>query len=241
MNSLGNLAIGYLRTSTSEQHLGLAAQADAVRAWAAREGVTVPRIRFDQGVSGDAPIDRRPGLLDALEDVQEHRASMLLVANRSRVARDVYEAIVIERELQKRRAVVVSCDGSGNGETPDDEMTRRIVDVVNQRYLSAVRVGTRAALAALQKRGKRTGSTPFGWTVVSETDTTLVPEPREMRTVEVVLRLRAEGKTMQAIAFSLDRAKMRSRNGQPLSLTQIGRIIRRGGKLQTEDRQGRHV
>ena len=61
-------AVAYLRVSTDEQHLGPEAQRAAVEAWAARAGVVVVAWHIDAGVSGAAPVDRRPALLGALAD-----------------------------------------------------------------------------------------------------------------------------------------------------------------------------
>jgi site-specific DNA recombinase len=61
-------AVAYLRVSTDEQAqsgLGLEAQAHACRQWAAREGFDLAGP-FADDVSGAAPLDRRPGLLDAI-------------------------------------------------------------------------------------------------------------------------------------------------------------------------------
>ena len=60
--------VAYLRVSTDEQAqsgLGLEAQGHACRQWAAREGFDLAGP-FANDVSGAAPLDRRPGLLDAI-------------------------------------------------------------------------------------------------------------------------------------------------------------------------------
>jgi hypothetical protein len=78
-------AVAYLRVSTEDQQLGPEAQRAAIEAWAAREGVQVVAWHLDQGVSGGADVEDRPGLVAAL---RVERAGILLVAKRDRLARE---------------------------------------------------------------------------------------------------------------------------------------------------------
>ena len=65
-------AVGYLRASTREQKLSTEAQRAAVETWAPSTGATVIAWHLDQGVSGGAPLELRPGLLAALTALREH-------------------------------------------------------------------------------------------------------------------------------------------------------------------------
>lgn len=80
-------AVGYIRVSTDEQVNGPKAQADALAAWCARNGVELVAVHHDHGVSGGAELDKRPGLLAALDELE--RGDVLLVAKRDRLARSV--------------------------------------------------------------------------------------------------------------------------------------------------------
>ena len=92
-------AVGYLRVSTDEQHLGPEAQRAAITQWAQRGGITVLAWHVDAGVSGAAGIDGRPALMTALDDLPRHGAGILAVAKRDRLARDVVIAATIERAV----------------------------------------------------------------------------------------------------------------------------------------------
>ena len=57
-------AIAYLRCSTDEQvdsRAGLDAQLHAIRSWADKHGIELVATFSDEGVSGAAPLDKRPG------------------------------------------------------------------------------------------------------------------------------------------------------------------------------------
>jgi len=55
---------------------------------AAASCVEVLAWREERGVSGGAELTERPWLLAALDDVAAHRAGLLVVAKRDRLARD---------------------------------------------------------------------------------------------------------------------------------------------------------
>ena len=59
-------AVGYIRVSTEEQTLGPEAQRVALARWAEARKIQLVAVHEDRGVSGAAPLDRRPGLLAAL-------------------------------------------------------------------------------------------------------------------------------------------------------------------------------
>ncbi len=73
--------VGYIRVSTEDQHLGPEAQRGAIERWVAVTGVEVVEWHTDHGVSGAAPLEKRSGLLAALNAIRLHRAGRLVVAS----------------------------------------------------------------------------------------------------------------------------------------------------------------
>src|SRR5689334_12352699 len=102
------LAVAYVRVSTDEQRLGPEAQRAAIDAWAAREGVAVVAWHVDAGVSGGSDLADRPSLIAALGALRAHRAGVLVIAKRDRLARDVAVAATIERAAKACGAKVMS-------------------------------------------------------------------------------------------------------------------------------------
>jgi site-specific DNA recombinase len=75
-------AIGYARVSTEDQGLSLEAQHAELTAWCARHGVELVTVLEDHGVSGAAPLDKRPGLVvlsatEAPESADSPEAALL--------------------------------------------------------------------------------------------------------------------------------------------------------------------
>ena len=219
------VAVGYVRTSTEEQLLGPEAQRAALAAWAERNGAEIVAVHDDR-VSGAAPLDKRPGLLAALADLKAKRAGVLIVAKRDRLARDPILAALVERMAERAGARVVSADGVGDGDGPEAQLMKRIIDAVAEYERALIKARTRAALAAKRARGEQTGTVPFGY--LAAKDGVLEPDEREAAIVRAVLELRGAGLSVRGVAAELEARGLCNRVGRPVAPTQVARIIKRG-------------
>jgi len=217
--------IGYVRVSTDEQHQGPRAQRDALEAWCARHGAELVAVHEDRGVSGAAELDRRPGLLAALDALEAEGAGVLLVAKRDRLARDVMLAAMIERMADRAGATVTAADGAGEGSGPEALLLRRMVDAFAEYERAMIRARTRAALGAKRTRGERVGGVPLGARVAPD-GLTLETEPSEAETLELVRELRVAGVSIRGIAAELN-ARWVPARGERWHPTTVARLIRR--------------
>ena len=220
-------AVAYVRVSTDDQGLGLEAQREAIRTWAARSGAEVVAETVDQGVSGAAPLERRPGLVAALRLVKAHRAEALVVARRDRLARDPLVAGAVEASVRRARGRVVSTAGEGAGDGPADVLLRRVIDAVAEHERAMISIRTSAALRAKMKRGEPAGGTPpYGWRL-SVDGTRLEVHPEERNAVELAVDLRLRQlRTWRAIADELDRRGLPCR-GSRWHTVAVRRIVAR--------------
>jgi len=148
--------IGYVRVSTGDQALGPEAQRSAMLAWYEAHGCKVVELFCDQGVGGAAPAeDQRPGLSAALPGVKQHRAGILLVATRDRLARDTLNAALVDQRAQQLGAAIRAVDGRGNADTPEGLLVRRIVDACAEYERLTIKARTKAALAVKRSRRER--------------------------------------------------------------------------------------
>ncbi len=140
--------IGYLRCSTREQTdsgLTIEIQRAQIERWARDHHARLVQVFADEGVSGGAPIDKRPGLLAALEAI--HKDSVLVVAKRDRLARDAFLAAWLEKEVGRRRGRILSLAGEGtDGDNPADQLMRRLVDAFSEFDGYVIRERSRAAM-----------------------------------------------------------------------------------------------
>ena len=193
-------AVGYIRVSTDEQANGPKAQRDAIEAWCARNGAELVVVCEDIGVSGAAALDRRPGLMSALDELG--RGDALVMAKRDRLARDVLVSATVERLVERAGARVVSADGAGDGDSPEAVLMRRMVDAFAEYERALIRGRTKAALAAKRKRGERVGAPRIGERVAADGVRVELDE-REAKAVALIRELRAAGWSIRAIADEL--------------------------------------
>lgn len=220
-----SVAIGYVRVSTEDQKLGPEAQRAAIAAWAQREGVTVAAWATDAGVSGGSDLADRPALVAALSELRTHRAGILVVAKRDRLARDLYVAATIERAVTNAGASVACAEGAGNGDSPADAFMRGILDSAAAYERALIRARTKAALGAKRARGERVGSVPYGFRLADD-GVRLEAFEAEQAVIATVQNLRSAGLSLRAVVAHCARAGLTSRSGRPFAKTQVERMTR---------------
>ncbi len=217
-------AVAYLRASTPDQLLGRDAERADIQRWAAARGVEIVAEHVDQGVSGSNDLHDRPALTSALAALREHGAGVLLVKDRTRLARDVFVAGSIDRAVAAMGAKVVSADGAGNGDSPTDGFTRTILDAASELHRMTIKANTRSALATKRARGERTGTLPYGFTLAAD-GVHLEEDAAEQATLAAARTMRAEGRTLRTIVEELEVLGHMSRKGTPLSLAAVHKML----------------
>jgi DNA invertase Pin-like site-specific DNA recombinase len=195
-------AIGYVRVSTDEQDLGAQAQEHALRTWASKSGVELVAVFTDEGVSGASPLDKRPGLQAALDSVGE--GAVIVAHRRDRYARDVALAAMLERLVERNGARLVTVEGNVEGDGPEAQLMRAILDCFAQFERALIRSRTKAALGRKRAKGERIGSVaPYGYRF--DGLGRVVADAEEQGVVARVLRERAAGLSLGAIVAGLER------------------------------------
>jgi DNA invertase Pin-like site-specific DNA recombinase len=218
------VAVAYLRASTDEQRLSPEAQRACIQAWAVREDARVAAWYADLGVCSVAPVADRPALQATLGALRRHRAGLLVVAKRDRVARDVVLAAEVERAAARAGARLVSAMGEGNGDSPADAFMRTVIDGAAQYEHGLIRARTRAVLAVKRARGERVGAIPYGFAMDAD-GVRLVAAWREQATIARARELRAAGLSLRAVASRLAIEGRVSRTGRVFLAPQIARML----------------
>lgn len=222
------VAVGYVRVSTEDQANGPVAQRALIERWAASEGVQIVAWHEDLGISGGAPVDQRPALLAALDSLGVHKAGLLVVAKRDRLARDVVVAAMVDSLVRRRGAVIVSAgNGAENGDSAEAALMRTMIDAFAQYERALIRQRTTAALAVLKSKGQRTGSVPFGMRLAAD-GKMLELDPAEQAVITRARELQAQGASQRAILATLTAEGIRSRAGGKLALSQVQRMLDKG-------------
>lgn len=227
-------AIGYLRVSTADQHLGPEAQRASIEAWAVREGVTICAWHEDR-VSGAAEVSDRPALVRALADLRELACGTLIAAKRDRVGRDPIVVAVIEREARTAGALVRTADGASDG-ADDDEgavLRRGVEDLFSKVERMRIRKRTTLALAVKAARGERVGGIPFGSRLAAD-GVHLDRDEQEQAVIAAAHALVASGLSLSRVSVALAERGMVNRAGNPFSKCALHLMLRkRAGEVST--------
>ncbi|HTP29070.1 MAG TPA: recombinase family protein [Anaeromyxobacteraceae bacterium] len=227
-------AVAYVRVSTDEQQLGPEAQRRDIERWAKARGVQVVAWREDRAVSGGAELDKRPGLMAALDDLAAHRAGLLVVAKRDRLARDLLKAGAIEAMATARGGRVVSADGAADGNDPTAVLMRQLLDAFAQFERAMIRSRISAAMRVMSDRGEYVGKPPLGKRLGDELVRTakgkvkpvLVEDERETVIIERARALRSRGLSIRTIVTRLAEEGHLSRTGRPFRSHTVHTMVR---------------
>lgn len=207
-------AIGYVRVSTEEQvvsGLGIDAQVQAIETKAADEGWSLLDIdKTDVGVSGKS-LENRPGIQHVLELLDSGKADVLLVARLDRLTRSLADGAQVMQQAMVKRWSLVSCElGDIDMSTPMGEAMAGNVLVFAQLERRLIGQRTAAALAVKRANGVRLGR----------------PQVLPDSTVQRILEERAQGRTMAAIAASLQADGVPTAKGGPWQVSSVQAVLK---------------
>jgi DNA invertase Pin-like site-specific DNA recombinase len=167
-------------------------------------------------------------LADALNALR--RGDVLVVAKRDRLARDTFISVLIEREVAKRGARILSAAGEGTEtDDPTAMFTRRILDAVAEFERAITAARTRAALRAKRARGERAGAEPYGFRVNGD-GRTLHPDRTEQSVLAMMHAQKAAGQSLRQIASALNAHGHRTRRGTPWRFEYVRSALRTAGR-----------
>ena len=198
-------AVGYIRVSTADQArdgFGLDAQRDAITAEVTRRGWTLLAIHVDAGISGTKA--ERPGLDDALADVQSGRADALVANELSRVGRPA-EASSLHKFIETLKSSGASFVSVTEPWIGNDPLTIGIAIAMAQHERLRLLKRTAGGRISKAERGGVVGRPPFGYRVADAR----TPEARfviveaEAVVVRRIIRERAAGTACHVVAAHL--------------------------------------
>lgn len=185
-----NRILAYVRVSTEEQTIsgaGLDAQRAAITAEASRRGWALDDIKWieDAGYSGKDL--RRPGVAKALDALARGESDTLVVAKLDRLTRSMADLTRLLGIATRQHWALVALDVAVDTTTPTGEAMAHVIGTFGQLERRLIGQRTKEALAARRAAGVRLGR----------------PATLPDGVVARIVRLRAEGRTLQAIADQL--------------------------------------
>jgi site-specific DNA recombinase len=197
-------AILYARVSTDEQArsgYSLAQQIEALREYAASEGYEVLEEVSDPGQSG-ASLER-PGMDRVRDLVSAGGVFVVLAQDRDRIAREPAYHYLLRREFEEHGTKIRALNDRGD-DSPEGELTDGILDQLAKYEKAKIAERTRRGKLRKAREGRVIcGATPtYGFHYNETRDGLLINEP-EMRVVEKIFDLAANGVAVRAIQTRL--------------------------------------
>lgn len=191
--------VAYLRCSTDEQRqsgLGLRAQEAAIRTHVASNGTELVGV-FQDVASGKSTC-KRPGLADAIAEIEAGRAGGLVVSRLDRLSRSLLDVARLLEQSRTEGWALIALDVALDTSTPTGRFSANIIASVAELERSLIGERTRLALAEKRKAGVQLG------------------RPRLIGddVVERVAELRNEGLAFQKIADELNNAGVTTASGR---------------------------
>jgi DNA invertase Pin-like site-specific DNA recombinase len=218
-------AVAYLRISPdrrANRGCSLAVQRRAIDQWAANNNVYIAGFLIDEGEAGEAALQRRPGLAQALAAAAELEDGGLVVYRLDRLDPEPILQVVIERELQRFGSRLYSTDSAAV--QPVFDVLLRLPSFQTASNGLRLRVGR---LRKHKRGGYAYGAPPTGYRAEYGQ---LVPDPAEQRILKRVRELRADGASLRSIAAVLTSEDYQTRRGGSWQPTQIARLLKSAGR-----------
>lgn len=181
--------IAYCRVSTREQGdsgLGIAAQRAAVEAECAHRDWLLVDVIVEVG-SGKGGLEKRPGLVDAMQRMDAGEADILLSAKLDRLSRDIRDSLEIMRRAERKRWSIRVLNFDLDTTTPEGEVMAMQMLTFAQYERRVIGRRTQEALQAKRRAGAILGG----------------PQVLDDSIVSRIVAARAAGQSLGAIADDL--------------------------------------
>lgn len=217
-------AVGYVRVSTGKQADkggSPGVQRDRIADFCTLHRFDLIGV-FEDTVSGAKDERKRPGLASALQVIADRQASVLVVPDVDRLARDSdligFLRVTVERS---GGTLMVIAD---EGESDEARLLRQLLAQLER---NRIRARMRVWSAARVAKGLPMGYAPFGFRKAP--DGRLEAVESEAPTLERILARHAAGASLRAIAAELNADAVPTRTSKAWNAMTISNIVRRGG------------
>ena len=225
-------AIGYVRVSIEEQArdgLSMGAQRERIESYCHAKQIELLEILSDEGVSGKS-LHNRPGILKALERAREESCT-LVVVKLDRLSRKTLDILEILEDGTRGKWEVHSIDDSLDTGTAMGRFAVTMMAGLAQLEREQISERTKKALAFKKRQGHEMGAPAFGERVVYDEKglRSREADPKEMKVLERLRELKAEGLSNNATAQQLNEEGLGTKRGGKWTHVQVGRVLERIG------------
>ena len=219
-------ALIVLRRSTDKQSESLEAQERDCRELCEQQGYEVKAVYSDTA-SGAASLDKRPGLVEAMNDLK--KGNVLVARSASRLSREISVHLAIEDAVKAKKATLHFVDGGIAEDDPQKVLMRTIKAAFASYEIAAAAFRTRSALNKLRQEGRALGGpgrVRYGFKL-AEDGKSLVPKEDEMKAVHRIWDLHTKGVRGRHITQIITLEGYKNRSGKEHHEQSIYRLIKR--------------
>jgi len=183
--------IGVARQSSSrDESVSVAEQIERMRAHCEQEGANLVEVYVEKDVSGGKPLSKRPGLSQAVADIEARRGEVLMTAYFDRLVRSLKtQAEVLERVEAKNARVMTLDFGQISNGSAVQWLSSTMVGMVSEYYRRSVAERTHDSKQASITKGVP----PFPWITPAyqrRADGTLEPHETNADIIREAIRMR---------------------------------------------------
>lgn len=216
-----------MRVSTDQQSssgLGIETQREICNSYIKNHGGEKIIEFVDDGLSGALKLEKRPGMLAAIAELQS--GDVLLIAKRDRLGRDPIVNAMIERAVERKKAKIISASGDVKDDgDPTSILMKRMVDAFSEYERLIIGVRTKAALQIKKRRGQRVGHIPFGYKL-SQDRVHLEKDEREQLILKYMNEMRDKKATFRYIADYMNENMLLNRKKSTWNHCSVQRVIK---------------
>lgn len=219
-------AIGYARVSTGDQGLSLEGQAERIRQYCQLRGFDLADVIEDAAVSGGVPFRARPGGGELARRIDKGEADAVVIVKLDRGFRSAVDCLQQVERWNRAGVELHILDMGGeaiNTGAAVGKLFLTMAAAFAEFERGQIRERTTAALAVKRSRGQKTGGgIPFGYRLDGDR---LVRDRREYRLIQRMAKLQKHGRSLQAIADTLNKGGIPTKKGGVWSRIQVSRAI----------------
>ena len=205
-------AIGYIRVSTEEQAnegVSLDSQAEKVKAFCVAKDWKLVKIVQDAGKS--AKDLNRPGIQKIISGCKSRDFDVIVVTKLDRLTRNVRDlGYLIQDVFEKTGVGFSSISDNFDTTTANGKLVLNILGSVAQWERDIIAERTRDALQYKKQKGEHYSPAPLGFDAV---DGQLIPNEKELQTVDYIRSLKAKKFSLRKIADTLNSEGVATKNG----------------------------
>lgn len=223
--------VGYVRVSSAgqEENTSLEDQQRRIQQYCLAMGHELIQTFIEVGSGKSSKT--RPEFQNALETVQDH-ADGIIAIRLDRIARNTRDVLtLVEDVLEPHSKHLVLLDLNVDTSTPTGKMVLTMMSAVAELERSSILERTSRGRAYKKSQGLYAGGAPaFGLKAVEGVDQ-LVVAPEEQQVIDLILSLRQQGKSMAAIAETLNAEGFKSKRGGSWYASSVKNVLDRTENL----------